>query len=385
MNPTLPPMTPFDPALPLERAHTLPASWYTDPAVHAAERTRIFGRSWQFVGRSEQVKEPGQFITADIAGEPVLVVRGDDGELRAFFNVCRHRASPVLNDDAGCVGKLRCRYHGWTYDLAGRLKGTPEFDGVCDFTKDANGLVPVGGVEEIGPWVVVQVEKPTRTVGEEFEPFLGERPGLPRPLRSAGINPAAHPEPAAFQDLKWHARRTYDLACNWKVYVDNYLDGGYHVNTVHPALAGAIDYQQYRTDVFPRCSVQTSPLKAAGGAVGDTRTGDAAYWWLWPNFMVNIYSGVMDTNLVLPLAPDRCRVVFDFYFAAGTDAAFIANSVAVADEVQAEDVLICEQVQRGLGSRSYTTGRFSVKRENGGYAFHRLVAAAVGVPPSGGL
>jgi choline monooxygenase len=189
------------------------------------------------------------------------------------------------------------------------------------------------------------------------------------------------PDPLAvgsrLTDLEWHARRTYDLACNWKVYVDNYLDGGYHVNTVHPALAGVIDYQEYRTDVFPRCSVQTSPLKAADGAVGATRTGDAAYWWLWPNFMVNLYAGVMDTNLVLPLAPDRCRVIFDFYFAPGTDEAFVRDSIAVADQVQAEDVLICEQVQRGLGSRSYTTGRFSVTRENGGYAFHRLVAEHV--------
>jgi choline monooxygenase len=415
VTPALPPLSPFDPALPLERAHTLPASWYTDPAVHAAERTAIFGRSWQFVGRTEQVAEPGQYVTADVAGEPVLAVRGDDGELRAFFNVCRHRASPILNDAAGCVGKLRCRYHGWTYDLAGRLKGTPEFDGVCDFNKDTNGLVPVGGVEVFGPWVWVRVETPSEAPDTYFYPFTGDLTPRP-PLRAGegvfksetqsgetGASSSAvvgvrersaveHPISGSergpggeVSNLLWHARRSYDLACNWKVYVDNYLDGGYHVNTVHPALAGAIDYQQYRTDVFPRCSVQTSPLKAAGGAVGATRTGDAAYWWLWPNFMVNIYSGVMDTNLVLPLAPDRCRVIFDFYFAAGTDEAFIANSVAVADEVQAEDVLICEQVQRGLGSRSYTTGRFSVKRENGGYAFHRLVAEAVGVPPSGGL
>jgi choline monooxygenase len=404
---TLPPLAPFDPSLPLERAHTLPASWYTDPAVHAAERTRIFGRSWQFVGRAEQVKEPGQYLTTDIAGEPVLAVRGDDGGLRAFFNVCRHRASPILNDEAGCVGKLRCRYHGWTYDLAGRLKGTPEFDGVCDFAKDDNGLVPVGGVAVFGPWVWVQVEMPTRTADEEFAPFTKDiTPPVPLAMRGVGGVPAAqdpgsprhtrrvsaHSDDGEIPDLNtpsplmergpggevtnlvWHARRTYDLACNWKVYVDNYLDGGYHVNTVHPALAGAIDYQQYRTDVFPRCSVQTSPLKAADGAVGATRTGDAAYWWLWPNFMVNIYSGVMDTNLVLPLAPDRCRVIFDFYFAAGTSEQFVKDSVAVADQVQAEDVLICEQVQRGLGSRSYSTGRFSVKREAGGYAFHRLVA-----------
>ncbi len=360
----LPPLAPFDPTLPLERAHTLPASWYTDPAVLAAERSHVFGNSWQCVGRTEQVAEPGQFVTADIAGEPVIVVRGDDGELRAFFNVCRHRAAPILNDDAGCVGKLRCRYHGWTYDLAGRLKGTPEWDGVCDFDKHDDGLVPVGAVAEFGRWVWVSVATPVRGVAEEFEPYAVSREATPISLGVASR-------------LTWHARRTYDLACNWKVYVDNYLDGGYHVHTVHPALAGAIDYQQYRTHVFDRCSVQTSPLTPTDGRVGATRTGTAAYWWLWPNFMVNVSDGVMDTNLVLPLAVDRCRVVFDFYFSPDATDEFKRQSVDVAEQVQAEDVLICEQVQKGLSSRSYNTGRFSVKREAGGYAFHRLVAGAL--------
>ncbi|MCU0703794.1 MAG: aromatic ring-hydroxylating dioxygenase subunit alpha [Fimbriiglobus sp.] len=354
---SLPPLAPFDSSLPLDRAHTLPANWYTDPAVLEAERRQIFARSWQCIGRAEQVAKPGEYLTADIAGEPVLVVRGDDGTLRGFFNVCRHRAAPILNDDAGCVGKLRCRYHGWTYDLAGRLKGTPEWDGVCDFEKNANGLLPVGGVEVLGQWVWVSVEKPVRGVVEEFSRFADE----------LGVASA----------LQFHARRTYDLACNWKVYIDNYLDGGYHVHTVHPALAGAIDYQHYRTHVFDRYSLQTSPLGGGSGDVAATRTGTAAYWWLWPNFMVNISDGVMDTNLVLPLGVDRCRVIFDFYFAPDVTAEFQRQSVAVADQVQAEDVLICEQVQCGLGSRSYRTGRFSVKREAAGYAFQCMVAASL--------
>ncbi len=368
---TLPPLAPFDPTLPLERAHTLPSSWYTDPAVLAAERAAVFARSWQCVGRAEQVAKPGEYLTADVAGEPVIVVRGDDGELRAFFNVCRHRAAPILNDDAGCVGKLRCRYHGWTYDLAGRLKGTPEWDGVCDFEKHDNGLVPVGAVAEFGRWVWVSVVKPVRGVAKEFGPF----PIVPPVSREPAASALA--AGSRLTDLAWHARRTYDLACNWKVYVDNYLDGGYHVHTVHPALAGAIDYQQYRTHVFDRCSVQTSPLAGGSGDVAATRSGTAAYWWLWPNFMVNVSDGVMDTNLVLPLGVDRCRVVFDFYFSPDATDEFKRQSVDVAEQVQAEDVLICEQVQRGLNSRSYRTGRFSVKREAAGYAFHRLVAGAV--------
>lgn len=347
----------FDPALPLDRAKTIPAAWYFDHGLYELERRAVFGRSWQMVGRQELVAEPGQYLTADIAGEPVLVVRGEDGELRAFFNVCRHRAAPILNEPCGHAAKLRCRYHGWTYDLAGKLRGTPEFDGVCDFRKEDNGLAPVA-VTEWGPFVWVHLGEPR----EPVEAFLAPLPGW-----AAGRD--------AFAGLRWHARRVYDLACNWKVYVDNYLDGGYHVTTVHPGLAGVLDYKEYTTTTHGNTSLQGGPLKPADGTAGKTRTGDrAAYWWTFPNFMLNLYAGVMDSNLVLPLGPDRCRVVFDFYFADGTDAAFVRDSVAVADKVQAEDAGICEEVQRGLASRSFTAGRFSVKRENAGYYFHQLLA-----------
>lgn len=347
----------FDPGRPLDRAHTIPAGWYVDRGLYDLERRAVFGRSWQMVGRREQVAGPGQFLTADVGGEPVLVVRGEDRELRAFFNVCRHRAAPIRTEPCGHATKLRCRYHGWTYDLAGNLRGTPEFDGVCDFRREDHGLVPVA-VAEWGPLVWVHLDPPREPVGAYLAPL---------PEWAAGRD--------AFAGLAWFGRKEYDLACNWKVYVDNYLDGGYHVNTVHPGLAGVLDYREYRTTTHGNTSLQSSPLVPAEGAAGKTRTGDlAAYWWVFPNVMLNVYGGVMDTNLVLPLGPDRCRVVFDFYFAAGTDPTFARESIAVADQVQAEDAGICEQVQQGLGSRAFSTGRFSVRRENAGYYFHQLLA-----------
>ena len=281
--------------------------------------------------------------------------------LRGFFNVCRHRAAPIRTEPCGHATKLRCRYHGWTYDLAGTLKGTPEFDGVAEFDKADHGLAPLGGCATWGPFVWAHLDKPTQSLAEFLDP-------LPAWVESRG----------GFGDLTWFGRRVYDLACNWKVYVDNYLDGGYHVTTVHPALAGVLDYKRYTTTTYARTSLQASPLTPGDGDAGRTRTGDlAAYWWAYPNFMLNLYSGVLDTNVVWPLAPDRCRVVFDFYFAAGTDPAFADESIRVADRVQAEDVGICERVQKGLTSSSYTVGRFSVKREAAGYHFHRLLAASV--------
>jgi choline monooxygenase len=349
----------FDPSLPIEQARTIPASWYHDRAIAEAERRSVFGATWQLAARLEQVAAPGDYCTADLAGEPVVVVRGDDGVLRAFSNVCRHRAARVMEQAEGCATRLRCRYHGWTYDLAGRLRGTPEFDGVADFRREDQGLTPLR-VATWGPFVWVHLDAEPPTLDQTLEP-------LTRRIGHLGL--------AA---LRWVERREYRLECNWKVFVDNYLDGGYHVNTVHPALAGVLDYAHYRTDLDGEISVQTSPIQAVDAPIGSVRSGENAYYaWVFPNTMVNVYHGVMDTNQVYPLGPDRCRVLFDFYFAEtdGPDSArTIAESIALADQIQQEDIGICEEVQRGLASRFYETGRFCVRREASVYQFHRLLA-----------
>ena len=350
----------FDPDLPLERAHTIPASWYFDPELYEAERRTVFGGTWQAVGRTDQVSAPGSFFTTDLAGEPILVVRDAEGVLRAFANVCRHRAARVMTEEQGRATRLRCHYHGWTYDLTGRLRGTPEFDGVADFCREEQGLVPLA-VDTWGPlvWAHLGAAVPLR---EHIAPLI-------EGCAEMGL-----------EALRFVARREYELACNWKVFVDNFLDGGYHVNTVHPGLAGVLDYAHYRTEIRGATSVQISPLRqqVAEQPFGAVRTGaNAYYWWIFPNLMLNLYDGVLDTNLVLPTGPNACRVVFDFYFARteGAEAErFAAQSMAVAHQIQLEDVGICAEVQRGLASRSFRTGRFSVRREAAGYHFHRLLA-----------
>ncbi len=358
----------FNPTLPLEQARTIPSDWYFDPEIYAAECQSVFARTWQQVGRLDQLAEPGSFFTTELAGEPILVLRDQAGVLRAFFNVCRHRAARVMQEPAGKVSKLRCRYHGWTYDLAGRLRGTPEFEGVADFCREEQGLVPLS-VETWGPLVWVRQQP----AGMPLTQFLA-----PLPERTTALGIAT---------LRFVERREYTLACNWKVFVDNYLDGGYHVNTVHPGLAGVLDYSRYRTEIAEHTSVQSSPMRQPDAKSDDTsaaavRTGDMAYyWWVFPNFMVNIYEGMMDTNVVLPLGPDRCRVVFDFYFSdkgQPGDAQFRKESIAVAHQIQLEDLTICEEVQKGLASRSFDTGRFSVRRELAGYHFHRVLARWLG-------
>lgn len=184
--------------------------------------------------------------------------------------------------------------------------------------------------------------------------------------------------PLGLSGLGFFERKTYEIACNWKVFVDNYLDGGYHVPHMHKGLSSVLDYSAYSIQNGPRYCIQSSPIEAAKGEAGvaAVRRGDRAYYlWLHPNFMLNIYEGVMDTNLVFPLGVDRCRVSFDFYFADVSDAARETNakSVAVADTVQDEDIAIAESVQRGLGSKAYGAGRLSARREAGEHLFHRLL------------
>ena len=343
----------YDEAAPLEYAYTIPAAWYVDERIERLERDQVFGSNWIAVGRVDQAAEAGQFFTFDLAGEPLIIVRGADHQLRAFYNVCRHHAAAVATAPCGVVQHLRCPYHGWTYGLDGSLKGTPEFTGVCNFDREANGLVPV----QVATWenfIFVNLNS-------EAPPLESQLDDLPQRISVAG--------------LRFFTRKTYTLACNWKVYVDNYLDGGYHVPHLHKALNSVLDYKEYTIENGTHYALQSSPMVASQDAtVAQTRTGDRAeYYWLYPNFMINLYQGVMDTNLVLPLGREKCLVVFDFFFA-DTSPEYNEESVAVSDRVQAEDVDICESVQRGLHSRAYGAGRLSVRRETGEHLFHRLLA-----------
>ena len=346
----LPAIDPADLAVePLARAATIPAAWYTDPRFHALDRAAVFGRYWQGVGDLGQVAEPGQHLVADVAGEPIVVVRGKDRVLRAFFNVCRHRGGPVALED-GCSNALQCKYHGWTYLLDGTLRGVPAMDRTDLFDRRDFGLVPV----RVATWaglVFVNLDSAAPPLENFVDGIVERMPSVDLPA------------------LRFASRAEYEVRCNWKVYVDNYLEG-YHVPYVHPELAKLYDYRSYRTEAFDWYSLQHSPL--AGDSLYAPEGGEAFYWFVFPNFMLNVLPGRLQTNLVLPLGHDRCRVVFRYYYDdVMSDAARrkLAEDVAYSDHVQAEDIGICERVQVGLGSRAYDRGRFAVPYEEGVYHF----------------
>jgi phenylpropionate dioxygenase-like ring-hydroxylating dioxygenase large terminal subunit len=361
----------YDASAPLAEASTIPGAWYTDPRVAELERRTVFSRSWQLAGRSDQVAEPGQYVTAEVGGEPVVVVRGNDGALRGFFNVCRHHAAAVISKSEGKAENLRCPYHGWTYNLEGALVLAPEFGGVANFDRGANGLVPIQSVEWQGR-VFVRLDPD----GPSLEGFLGK--SLIERLEHLNL-----------EQLRWFARRRYTLNCNWKVFVDNYLDGGYHVPHIHGNLNSVLDYTNYTIETGERTCLQSSPIAADKGdeKTAAVRAGKGAYYyWIYPNLMINIYDGVMDTNLVIPRGVDKTEVVFDYYFADVSDKARERNaaSIAVSEQIQAEDAAICQSVQHGLNSRSYSTGRLSVRREAGEHLFHKLLCRDLRAGLAGG-
>jgi len=346
--------------VPVTRSETIPSNWYTDPAFHGVDRDAVFARSWQNVGSLDQVRDAGQFLVGTVADNPVIVVRGQDGELRAFYNVCKHRGGPL----ALCDGKakaLQCQYHGWTYLLDGSLRGVPKMDRSELFDKKDFGLVPIS-VDTWEDQVFVHLGKDPEPVARTF----------------AGITERI--APAKIAGLRLERRVEYEVGCNWKVYVDNFLEG-YHVPFVHPELVSLFEYSQYRTEVFERYNLQWTPLDASTPSPysdGDEK-GQAYYYWVWPNYMLNILPGRLQTNVIEPMGPDRCRVVFRYYYREVESAAAKARAQAdhdYSDKVQEEDREICERVQAGLSSRAYDRGRFSPEMEEGVWHFQSLLKGA---------
>jgi choline monooxygenase len=360
----MPAVNPFDPSdfriEPIERAFTIPSSWYTDERIHEFEIRHLFPRFWQYAGPADVLPETGDHKPVTSAGTPCLLVRDEAGGLRAYYNVCKHRGGPI----ATCEGRskmLKCSYHGWTYRLDGSLRGVPHFRHAELFDKGEFGLTPV----ELEQWE-----------GMLFLRSEAGPVGLDELLK--GIREHIHP--VRLPEMGFRKRVVYDVKCNWKAYVDNYLEG-YHIPHVHPELCDLLTLQDYRTEVFPWYSLQYSPLQARENiytAAGSRKSTDmpqkettgngthrqgyhdeggqgqgqgqgqtqgqtqAWYYFIFPNMMLNILPGRLQVNLVEPVTASTCRVIFDYYYAhpghPETDKLLEAD-MAFSDDVQREEVL----------------------------------------------
>jgi len=350
----------------ITRARTPDKRLYTDPAVWAALRERVFARSWHWLGRLDDVSSTGACAPRDLLpgylDEPLLLVRDEAGTLRALANACTHRGMRLL--DAPCrLREIRCPYHSRRFDLAGRLRFMPGFEGVQDFPAPEDDLPAA---------VLHQAWGHGFAALDAAQPFAAWLDPVRERLAWLDIAAWAH-DPARDRD--------YHFDAHWALYVENYLEG-LHIPFVHPGLNGALAMEGYRYENFAGGTWQIAdarPDEAAfdppPGHPDRGRRIAAFYAWLFPNLMLNVYPWGLSVNVVEPLAPDRTRVRFRSFVA---DKSRLGQGAGGAlDTVEMEDEAVVLGVQRSLRSRLVRGGRYAPVHEQGVHHFHRLLAQAL--------
>ncbi len=354
----------IDPDLP--RATTPPGRLYTDPALFERVRERVFARSWQLIGDAAEVAEAGAVrpvtLLPGCLDEPLVLTRGDDGRLRCLSNVCTHRAFPVVSEPCR-ASALRCRYHGRRFALDGRLLSAPEFEGCAGFPAASDDL-PAVALEGLDRLLFASLD-PIAPWREVIAPVRERLDWVP--WSSLRLDPGAS--------------RSYEVAANWALYVDNYLEG-FHIPFVHPALARSLDWKAYRILTFPHAVLQvgvagpSDPCFALPQGHPDAGLRVAAfYWWLFPNTMLNLYPWGLSINVVEPLAVDRTRIRYLTYV--GDEERRGEGAGGDLHQVELEDEAVVEAQQRAMRARLYRRGRYSPRQEAGVHRFHRLLVATL--------
>jgi len=344
-------------------AETLPGQFYQNPGYLKLSKERLFARSWQWIGTTDQVLMQGAVVPFEFLPhflrEPLLLCKDRQSEIRVLSNVCTHRGS-ILCHHPGKLRNLVCPYHGRRFSLDGRLEFMPEFEGVQDFPRPVDDLTSF----PLTHWkqFLFTSLNPAFSL-ENLWIELNQRVGF-LPLEALKYRP--------------EFSKNYLVHAHWALYCDNYLEG-FHIPFVHPDLNQSLDYNSYETQLGDYYSLQIGYAKEEKGTfelpIGHPDAGRfvaAYYYWIFPNMMLNFYPWGLSVNLVQPQTTERTRVVFLTYVL--DEKKFRMGAEAQIDKVEREDEFIVESVQRGLHSRAYTTGRYSAKREQGVHHFHRLLA-----------
>lgn len=333
-----------------ERSYTLPASYAYDPAVFAAEKEAIFYRSWQYAGHGEQVAKPGDYVVRTVGEESIAIVRGSDGTLRAFYNVCVHRAHQLL-EGGGNVKRIVCPYHAWTYETDGRLKYARNSEHVRGFQVSDSCLTPVQ-VEEFLGFLFVNLDPHAPALSSQTH-------GLEEEVRRFSPRLA---------ELTLSHRRGYDVKANWKNIVENYSEC-YHCPKSHPSFVrDVVDINSYSIEVHDiyhsHRGVAKPPEEAAYefDANATEHAQEFGGWFLWPNVSIEVYpGGCLNVFHVVPVEPERSMLYIEWYFYDKQPTKEQSEVIEYLHEtVRLEDQVICESVQRGLRSRGYQDGRFVV-------------------------
>jgi choline monooxygenase len=337
--------------MPETTALALPANWYHDPEIYQLERKRIFAREWLWVGCEAQLQGEYSYLTADPAGFPIMVRRCEDGEVRGFHNVCRHRASKILLETEGECAHLVCPYHGWRYGPKGELLTPTRFEGAEDLDNTTLSLFPI----HVQIWMGLIFINMSKEPSEFFEWFGPLKTRIEEYLDGPRV---------------YHRDVGEEVACNWKNYVDNYQEG-YHIPLVHPKLAEDLQWKGYRVINVPGGSVHEVEPKGDSGQPG-------LFGWRYPNFMFNTYGNGVSFMRIDPLGTSRCRVHYSHFRPEGEDPENYEKSVLEYGwQISTEDQELTPIVQQNLEAGVYEAGPLSPRHENGIWYFHQLVRAAL--------
>lgn len=354
-----------------EKSYTVPAHYYTDPGIYEREKEAIFFKSWNYGCHVSQVSEPGSFATCMIADQNIAIMRGHDGVLRAFYNVCSHRAHELLKG-CGKANIVTCPYHAWTYHTDGRLRSAIGQKRVEGFAAEEFSLKEVR-IEELSGFVFVNLDP-------DALPLSAEVGSLATDIQGYCSN---------VSDLKFAHRLTYELKANWKNVVDNFLEC-YHCSVAHPAFVDLVDIKNYRTKTYGIFSSHISPPGRSDNTayqLPDGQEGNFAAWWLWPNLTINVFPGPANVTVlhIMPTGPETTLEHFDVFLLNEKPSETEWQAIKYIDEVlQPEDIGLVESVQRGLHSKGYHQGRLMVDQarsfnsEHGLHHFHSLVLKRLG-------
>jgi phenylpropionate dioxygenase-like ring-hydroxylating dioxygenase large terminal subunit len=354
---------------PLTEAKTLPAEVYFSPEFYRLEQTKIFGQYWYYVGHISQVASPGAYFTVEVAGQPLIILRDRTNQLRGFYNVCPHRAAPLVSGTGECY-KFTCPYHAWSFDLCGNLQGAPEMELAIEFDPADHALKSVQ-VETWGPFIFVNQNSQAQPLATQ----LGELP-------------------ARFQNYRldqWARVHSVDymLEANWKLHIENTAES-YHEPSVHPAIAKlyahvtaeARHYYYLQRAPLPLdedSDRQANPDLYASG-LSDEDMQQISVMSFYPNFAWILAPGYVATYLFDPQGPTRTRVRID-WLVPNTDAAKSPENleplIAFMDNLQQEDMRLLVEIQKRVTSMGYHQGRLCPKREMGVHLFQQLTMQAV--------
>jgi len=331
---------------------TLPGAWYSDPEIFSAERTRIFGKSWQLAGPLSALQKPGDYMAIEILGWRVFVIRNREGALKAFHNVCRHRAGPLLDEGRGHCDVLRCRYHLWVYDTDGNLRRTPAFGEADWFDKKDYSLFPV----KVATWRGLVFVNLDMEAGP-LEAALGDL-----------IDECA---PYPMESFSFVREEVFDIACNWKTYTDNFVEG-YHIPGIHAGLNAMVDMEKFRTTGRNQIVVMEAPQKQASIYGG-------VWTWCFPNITLSVYPDGMNTSRIVPTSEEKTELRYEFYFADPSVGLTEKRRATIETNCQIvrEDFGICEDVQQNLRSGIYRDGPLSPRHEDGVKYFQDMVRASL--------